>query len=61
MIVIGLSVMQSPMYTVNGNANEVYGKKYTYDLDATASSANSCSFDVVCEWWESEDKKYARN
>jgi hypothetical protein len=36
------------MYTVNGNANEVYGKKYTYDLDATASSVNSCSFDVVC-------------
>jgi hypothetical protein len=48
MIVIGLSVIQSPMYTVNGNANEVYGKKYTYDFDATASSANSCSFDVVC-------------
>ena len=48
MIVIGLSVIQSPMYTVNGNANEVYGKKYTYNLDATTSSANSCSFDVVC-------------
>ena len=29
MIVIGLSVIQSPMYRVNGNADEVYGKKYT--------------------------------
>jgi len=29
MIVIGLSVIQSPMYSVNGNANEVYGKEYS--------------------------------
>ena len=41
MIVIGLSFIQSPMYTVNGNANKVYGKKYTYDLDATGSSVES--------------------
>ena len=48
MIVIGLSVIQSPMYSVNGNANEVYGKEYSNSFDATASSLNSCSLDVVC-------------
>jgi Collagen triple helix repeat (20 copies) len=48
MIVIGLSVIQSPMYSANGNANEVYGKEYSNSFDATASSVNSCSLDVVC-------------
>lgn len=43
MIVIGLSVIQSPMYSANGNANEVYGKEYSNSFDAAASLANSCS------------------
>ena len=46
MIVIGLSVMQSSMYAVNGNANEVYAKKYGNSFDAAASLANSCSSGV---------------
>jgi hypothetical protein len=48
MIVIGLSIMQSPMNTVNGNGNEVYGMKYENSLDAASSSVNSCSMGVIC-------------
>lgn len=57
-VVVGLLVIQGPMFTVNGNdkniinvSDEVSAKKYTNEHETTAastSSENTCSLGSIC-------------